>query len=630
MFTFEVLGVSSSFEVIGVYGVERVSEPFKFELEVLTSDLTLTRHVGQSALSRMKIGRVTTSRHGILNEISVISAEDSKVRYKVSLVPAIARLELKADCRIFQEVTVEDILSTILQEHDIEDFEFALASTHAGKDYIVQYRETDSDFFHRILEAEGLFYYFEHRSNGHTLIIADNASAYKPIPGRSQTLRYDTNVGASESVTEFSLSSFAAVDSVRLRDYDFAAPAANLDVSKRVPGTAGSINEIYDYPGGYKTRSEGQRKLGWRFDAERLNTLSANAVSNSPRLAPGFTYSLSGYPYKAANQTYVVAEIVHDATQDPINARQVRYQNSAVCISAKIPFRLADEYPSLVMQGPQTATIVGPAGEEVFVDDHARVKVQFHWDRAGQANENSSAWIRVAQATAGNGWGSVAIPRIGSEVLVDFVNGDPNQPVVIGSLYNGANQPPYSLPENKNITALRTRSTSGGRGFNELRLNDTAGSEQVLVRSQKDFNLVVQNDYHEDVARNSDTSVGHDANLTIGGQRTETVGADMLLSVGGKLTEEAGGDQMLTIGGNQTYSVGKGLTQIIEKAYKTTVGDKATINAKALVFEAVDSIVFKVGVAKLEMRKNGDIKIEGKKIDIKASGKLTMKGSNTS
>lgn len=630
MFKFEVIGVSTTFNVINVHGVERISEPFEFEIEVLTNDSTLTQHIGQSALYRMQIGRVTTSRHGMLNHISVIDAEGSQIRYKVSLVPAIASLELKADCRIFQDVTVEDMLSTILQEHDIDDFEFAITGVHTSKDYIVQYRETDLDFFHRIIEEEGLFYYFEHDNAGHTLNIADNASAYKPIPGRSQTLRYDSNVGASERVTEFSLSSLAAVDSVRLRDYNFTTPTANLHVSKRAPGTAGSIKEIYDYPGGYQTRSEAQRRAGWRFDAERLNTLSANASSNSPRLTPGFTYRLSGHQYKAANQTYVVAEIVHDGAQDPTNSRQVRYQNSAVCVSAKTPFRLTDRYPSLIMQGPQTATVVGPSGEEVYVDDHGRVKVQFHWDRLGQSDENSSAWIRVAQTTAGNGWGSFAIPRIGSEVLVDFVNGDPNQPVVIGSLYNGDNQVPYSLPENKNITVLKTRSTPNGREFNELRFDDTAGSEQVLLRSQQDFTLVVQNDYHEDVARNSDGNIGHDASLTIGGQRTETVGANMHLSVGGKLTEEVGGDHTLTIGGNLTYAVGKGFTQTIEKAYKTTVGDKATITAKSLAFEAVDSIVFNVGTAKLEMKKNGDIKIEGKKIDIKASGKLTMKGSNIS
>ncbi len=622
MFKLEVTGVSSSLEVIDVHGVERISEPYEFELEILTTDATLTRYIGQSAIYRMQIGRVTTYRHGILNEISVIDAEDSQVRYKVSLVPAIARLELKADCRIFQDATVEVILSTILQEHGVNDFEFALSGSRVSKDYVVQYRETDLDFFHRIVEEEGLFYFFEHDSDGHTLIIADHASAYKPISGRSQILRYDTNIGASERVTQFSLSHLAVADSVRLRDYSFTAPTANLDISKRASGTAASINEIYDYPGGYMTRSEGQRKLGWRFDAERLNMRTASASSNSLRLAPGFTYRLSGHRYRAANQTYVVAEIIHNGTQDPANIRQVRYQNSAVCVSAKTPLRLTDAYPSLRMHGPQTATVVGPAGEEIYVDEYGRVKVQFHWDRSGQSDENSSAWIRVAQTVAGNGWGSVAIPRIGSEVLIDFVNGDPNQPVVIGSLYNGANPVPYPLPENKNITALKTRSTPNGRGFNELRFDDTAGSEQVLVRSQKDFSLTVHNDSREDTARNSNVSIGRDANLTIAGHRTETVGGNMLLSVGGKLSEEVGGDL--------TNTVGKGLTQTIGKAYKNTVGDKATINAKSIVLEAADSILFKVGTARVEIKKNGDIKIEGKKIDIKASGTLTMKGSNIS
>ncbi len=629
MFTFTVKDVTAKFEVMNVRGVERMSEPYEFELEVLSSDTSLPDYIGREAYYRLEIGSAITFRHGLLNQITVTNVDDSNVRYLVSLVPSITRLELKSDCRIFQDVTIEDVLGSVFEEHGIEAYELNLGNTHSPKSYLVQYRETDLDFLHRIMEEEGLFYYFEHDHSGHTLVITDDAAAYKTLSGGSQSLHYGASAGTAERVKEFSLSQLAATNAVRLRDFNYELPGANLDVSRQVPRTT-SLHELYDYPGGYKMRSDGQRQARWRFDAERLHARSADAVTNSSRLAPGFTFKLSGHPYRPANKSYVATEVIHHGEQDSASGRLLRYENNVVCLSEKTPYRLTDRYPSLTMQGPQTATVVGPSGEETHVDELGRVKVQFHWDREGEFDEHSSAWIRVAQSSAGNSWGHFVIPRVGSEVLVDFVNGDPHRPVIIGSLYNGSNHVPYPLPENKNITALKTKSTPSGRGFNELIFDDTAGSERVSLRAQKDLSLLVQNDHHENIASNFNVNISNDATIAIGNDRTESVGSNRSLTIGGSKTEQVSKSYSLDIGDDHTCSVGKKLTQEIADHYTCTVGKNATVNAKSILFEAMDAIAFKVGDARVEMKKSGDIKIEGKKIDIKASGKLTMKGSNIS
>lgn len=572
MFLLEIKDVTAKLEVINVHGVERISEPYEFKLEVLSSDSSLTKYIGKEATFTFVVGRAKTIRHGILNRVTVVEADNLKVRYQLSLVPAIARLELKSNCRIFQDITIQDVLEDILQEHDISAFQIKLSGTHSAKTYLVQYRETDLDFLHRLIEQAGLFYYFKHHNDHHTLIIADDAAEYQDIPGGSPSLRYEPSSVQTERVTEFSLSRIAAAKSVRLRDYNYETPAAKLEVSKKALQTANSSNELYDYPGGYQHRNEGQSRVRWRLDAERVHTLSAKAATNIPRFSPGHTFKLMGHRYPAANQAYVLIEVIHDGEQEPSSSSSVRYQNSMKCISAKVPYRSTGRYPALVMQGPQTATVVGPAGEEIFVDDQGRIKIQFHWDRTGQFDENSSAWIRVTQASAGKGWGHISIPRIGNEVLVDFVNGDPHQPVIIGSLYNGSNQVPYSLPKNKTVTALKTRTSPNGSGFNELRFDDIADNELVSLHAQKDFSMAVQNNF------------------------------------------------VTAVGNNHKCNIGK--------QYFCKVGDKATLNAKSILLKATETIEFKVGNASIMMNKNGDIQIVGKQIDIKSRGKLTLKGSN--
>lgn len=610
MFQLEIDDVDAKLEVVSLRGVERISEPFDFELEVLTGGSSLATHIGQGAA--LTIGGTGTTRHGLLQRVTMLGVEGAEVRYRLGIVPDLVRLNLRANCRVFQNVTVDDVLSMLLEEHEVTDVELSLSEVHAPRPYLVQYRETDLEFAQRLLEEEGMFYFFQHKKDRSKLVIADDAASYLPIPGRSASLRYGPHSGAQERVSRFSLSSRAGTDAVRMRSYNYETPSASLDLSKKVARSAGSA-ELFDYPGGYQSRAAGQSRVRWRLDAERVPVSSADAATNVPRIAPGHIFALTDHGHRPANSRYVATGVLHQGEQAEPGSRKTRYHNEVDCVSAGLPYRSTGRYPRLTMKGPQTATVVGPVGEEVHVDEHGRVKVQFHWDRDGQQDENSSAWIRVAQVSAGKGWGAVTIPRIGHEVLVDFVDGDANQPVIVGSLYNGSNRPPYPLPEKKNKAGVTTRSTPGGSGYNELSFDDTAGEEKVLLRSQKDLEVQAGND--------AVVAIGADLSIANGNNFTHTIDNDHALGTAGTFTHVVGKDHVL--------ESEKGFTHTVGAAYSCTATGSATLLAKTLTLGATDKITLQVGSARLVMRKNGDITIDGKAIKVEATGLLTLKGSNT-
>jgi type VI secretion system secreted protein VgrG len=314
-----------------------------------------------------------------------------------------------------------------------------------------------------------------------------------------------------------------------------------------------------------------------------------------------------------------------------------------------------------LVQGSQTAVVVGPDGEEVYVDKHGRVKVQFHWDRKGEKDENSSCWVRVSQPWAGKNWGAVSIPRIGQEVIVGFLEGDPDRPIITGRVYNARQVPPYELPANKTQTGIKSRSSKGGNGstFNEIRMEDKKGEELLYLHAEKDKSVVVENNNTEQVGNNETISIGHNQEITVGENRTETVeedheetigvdmtltvGSDREMTVGADLEEKVGGDMTLTVGSDRSTSVGSDLTLkvaknagvVVGKKGAVKVGDLCSLEAKKVQIKADDEISLKVGSASITMKKNGNVDIMGKnitvkgqsKVNVKASGKVTVKGA---
>jgi type VI secretion system secreted protein VgrG len=455
---------------------------------------------------------------------------------------------------------------------------------------------------------------------------------------------------------------------VVLKDFNFETPKAKLRVSRSAPNHHAHADfEDYDYPGDYPKSSEGETFASLRLEEHNARYAQTRGTGNPRGLAAGDLFELEGYPVAADNREYLITAdtiTIHgpDYESEASFHDQALFRSTFVAIESHCPFRTERRTPRPAVAGPQTAIVVGKAGEEILTDEYGRVKVQFHWDRKGKDDENSSCWVRVAQIWAGSGFGGINIPRIGDEVVVDFLEGDPDRPLITGRVYNADNMPPYPLPGNKTQTGIKSRSTKGGspQNFNELRFEDLKGNEEVYLQAEKDLNTLVKNDETHTVGhdrvkkvKNDETStitgnrteeVGKNEKITIHGNRTETVDKDETITISGARKESVSKDETITITGARTESVGKDETITITAARKVDVGKADTLNVgagrtqtitgddhvtvtKKLVFDAGDEVVIKTGDASITMKKDGTIILKGKDVSITASGKINAKAS---
>lgn len=513
MFQFEIGGVSTKLDVTTVHGVERMSEPFVFDVEVRSRSSSLVKQLGRSATLRLDSDGVAAIRHGILSRITATGLDASTTRYRMRLVPQVATLELRSTCRVFQDLTADEVVTEVLSEHGVDDVENVGSGQRSARPYLVQYRETDLEFIHRLLDDEGMFYFFVHEPDRHIMVIADDAAQYRSLTGASSSLGFDTSGRRHENVSALVVSSALTPDAVRLRDYDPTDPAAELDVRARARNTTGS-REWFDYPGGFADVITGEHRARARLQAVRAAGSSVEVTTNSPRVSPGHTFELVDHPRRPANANYVVVGVTHDGEQDDGADPPGRYVAVASCNDAAATYRRRGDRPAPRMRGPQTATVVGPVGEDRFVDQLGRVKVQFRWDRDGVRDERSSAWIRVVQASAGEGAGSLTVPRIGDEVLVDFIDGDPDRPVIVGSLYNGANLPPVELPDNKHQTIVASSTTQGGERH-EFVFDERARDASVRLQSGGRLDIKAKGDAHVN-AQNIALAASEQVRVTVG------------------------------------------------------------------------------------------------------------------
>ena len=571
--------------------------------------------------------------HGIVKSLLPGSMWGRGYRqFEIEMVPWLWFLDRTSDIRIFQKMTTKEILEQVLQgarkSGKVEDLgfkrEFDLAGIKGGfekRDYCVQYRETDFNFVSRLMEEEGIYYYFKHAFDSHRMILANTPQGHFDCADPKVEFRRQDHV--RPHVHEWKPRFETKTGKWRLKDFDFKKPSTDLTASRNtvLKPPAFKPYEVYDYPGGYETTSEGQRFASLRMQEHEAGYRVIDSACDLVSFSPGARFDLvervgteeelrdlpphgdeHEYHYEEVLDTeygpYVITAITHTIV-DPSHGTSesdspLRYENRFTCIPLSVPFRPASITPKPVVRGPQTATVVGPAGEEIYTDEFGRIKVQFHWDREGEKNEDSSCWVRVAQTWAGRQWGTIYIPRIGHEVVVDFLEGDPDHPIIIGSMYNAENMPPYGLPGSKTQSGLKTRSSLGGGGsdFNELRFEDKAGSEEVYFHAQKNFVRYVEHDDKLDV-RNDQT-------ITIKQNRTETL--------------EMGNDKVTLKMGNRTT--------------KLNLGADST--------EAMQKIELKVGQSSITIDQLGItlkgmmIKINGTIMtDIKAGALLTLKGPIT-
>jgi len=679
-FLFQISGKKHETRVVEFNVIEGISTTYEVNLTLASeSEITFDNVAGLEAVLTLGAGADGASGkstdanrhfHGIINKFKRVGSNGDFHIYRTQVVPTLWLLSLERDCRTFQNKTVQEIVGQILKEGSVKSdrYRFVLNNTYPKREYCNQYRETDFNFVSRLLEEEGIFYFFEHGRDKHVLVFTDDAFHCVPIQGDA-SIPFGPSGGLNQDKESISAFNF----SQRIRPGAFTHTSFNeerpsLDLLSKREGKIYKDLEVYDYTANYESPERGTAIAKIRLEEQKTLKMKAKGQSSCSRLIPGYKFKLTDHGYKDFEKEYLIAAVAHSGDQPQSLDAQAGggggYENAFICLPGTVKFRPARITPKPVMTGLQTAIVVGPQGEEIYSEKYAQVKVQFHWDRLGKNDENSSCWIRVGQMWGGAGWGSQFVPRIGDEVLVDFLEGDPDQPIIVGCVYNEANQPIYDAKNNKTQSGIKTRSYPDGPGFNELRFEDKKGEEHVYLQGEKDWNILIKNDKGQNVGHdetlsvannrtktvgvnqsetigankeirvgaNHTESIGSNMNVSVGGAKTETVGSSTSLSVGGTKTETVALASAENVGGAKALTVGGALAITVAGAMNTAVGlvqaeevglVKKTMVGKSYDITAGDSIKITCGKSMIEMAKDGQITIRGTWLYIEGSSQVS-------
>jgi type VI secretion system secreted protein VgrG len=593
---------------------EGISELFKYDVELLHEEDEVS-FMPTVIDPQMIVGHAVTvfvssldgSKReftGIVNRFTQGNRDARFSYYYISVVPHIWLLTQKSQSRIFQQISVPDILKKVFEGFQIK---YELQEQYEPRNYCVQYGETDFDFVSRLMEEEGIYYFFEHQDGVHKMIIADTPQSHRDCPGKS-SIPFFLNTGDADdfigAVNTFLSDYVLQTGKVTMWDYNFQLPTNRLENEKPSRFTFGDNQKLekYDFPGGYARKYDGidkgggeqagelqkiftdrQSTVGKTMESLDARVTTANGTSDCCSIVSGYRFNLIEHPNGTLNRLYTITSATHEAEQSPsyVSNETLRepYTNRFECIAhgaGQPDFRPLRKTPKPIIRGSQTAFVVGPPGEEIFTDKYGRVKVQFNWDRESEGNGSSSCWVRVAQSWASNKWGSMFIPRIGMEVVVHFLEGDPDQPIITGCVYNPQTMPPYLLPDEKTKSTVKSNSSKGGGGFNEFRFEDKKGSEQIFLHAEKDQDIRVKNDTKEIVGRDRHLiterdqfeKVKKDKHLRVMGNHNEKVdsaisiqaGTDFEEKAGTKFAVDAGTEIHLKSGTSMTLESGVSLT----------------------------------------------------------------------
>jgi type VI secretion system secreted protein VgrG len=611
-------------ELASFTGREEISGLFLYELEMISDNnaITASQIVGKNVTFAVRLAD-GSPRHfnGFVSRFSA-GNEDRQGRrnYRAEVVPWLWFLTRTTDCRIFQKKTVPDIIQQVFKDLGFTDFQLNLKGKHPERDYCVQYRESDFAFVSRLMEEEGIFYFFKHEDGKHTMVVGDQKGAYFDCPEGDVEFPRDAGTRAvTDHITRWEHRYEYRSGKIAHTDYNFEDhPARNEPTPSKLmmanQSTTVSLEniqkfELYEYPGAFAKKEDGDSLAKVRMEEEEAAYDVVEGAATCRTFAVGGKFKVKTHWSKSEEgKKYVITVIEHSATEPAAyeTGEEVadEYSNTFTCIPDSVTFRPQRTTPRPTIAGTQPAVVVGPPGEEIYPDKYGRVKIQFFWDREGKSDDKSSCWVRCAQTIAGKGWGAVLIPRIGQEVVVSFFEGDPDRPLITGVVYNADQMPPYALPDKKTQCGIKSNSTKGGGGSNEIRMDDTKGKEQVFVHAQYNQDIEVENDETIKIGNNRTETVGKDESITIGANRTEKVGKDENISIAGNRTEMVNKDESITIAGNRTETIGKKLS-----------------------ITAADELSIKVGMASITMKKDGTVTIKGKDIMIEGSGKITGKAS---
>ena len=622
-------------------GSETLGQGFRYQLELLSTDpgIDFSEVLGEPASVRLSLAEGARGRerffHGVVSDFVQIDSADLRyARYEMTLRPWLWFLTRTSDCRIFQGRTVPEIVGAVFQELGFSDFEERLSGTYAEREYCVQYRETDFDFVSRLLEEEGIYYFFEHEEHRHTMILADDNHGLDSLGTIPYSADVNLGPGKAESIFGWRLQQQLQAGRYVLNDYDFEGPKKSLlSLSTHERPHAGADYELYDYPGRYQVSAEGEHYSRRRIEELHAQFERITGSSNARSLRAGVLFELRRHPREDQNKTFLVTDIEYQIASTEFEMGSgSRLDRPFLCrvtaLDAQQPFRPERITPRPVIQGPQAAVVTGPPDDEIYTDEHGRVKCQFHWDRYGERDENSSCWIRVSQMWAGKQWGAMAVPRIGQEVIVDFLEGDPDRPIITGRVYNGEQKPPYTLPANKTQTGIKSRSTQYGGvdTFNEFRFEDKKGKEQVFLQAERNQDVRVKNDAFEWIGNQRHLIVAKDQFEQVDGAKHGLVKGDQFQQVEGDRHLQVEGDRFEQVKGNQHLSVdGDRFEQVKGRAHLTVTNDQNQSVGGTLSIKVDGDIQEKVG-GNHALESGMQIHLKGgMTVVIEAGAQLTLK-----
>jgi type VI secretion system secreted protein VgrG len=561
-------------------GREDLSQLFEYQVDLLSarSDISLDEIMGKNVTVKLELPDDSTRFYnGYVTRFTQMGTLGRYYTYHATVRPWLWFLTRTADCRIFSKMTVPKIVEKVLNEHSVVDVKFDLSGTYREWEYCVQYRETDFNFVSRLMEQEGIYFYFKHQDKRHTLVVADSYTAheatagYESIPfipaGRSTRPK-------QEHIDTWSFGREIMPGRYVMDDYNFETPSLELQSKTQIVRKHALADyEIYDYPGEYGVTGEGEHYVKRRLEQVQAQFELFHAKGNTRGVTVGSLFKLTGHTRQDQNREYLVVGASYSleySEYESLEGGGSQYSCGFTTMSSGEPFRAPRSTPKPIVQGPQTAIVVGPAGDEIHTDKYGRVKVQFHWDREGKHDENSSCWMRVSHPWAGKGWGAISVPRIGQEVIVDFLEGDPDRPIITGRVYNAETMPPFGMPAGAVISGIKSNTHKGG-GYNEMSMDDTAGKEKITIHGQYDMNTTIEHDQTNTINNNRSTKVVVDDSLNVDANRTVHVKGKHSETVdsGQEVTVSSGYKETIT--GSATSSITGGLTETITGEHKTTV-----------------------------------------------------------
>ncbi|MBE0616898.1 MAG: type VI secretion system tip protein VgrG [Proteobacteria bacterium] len=624
---------------------EELARLFEFQVDLLSSDaeIAFDEVLGQNMTVALELPQGETRYfNGFVSRFRQIGRVKNDVCYQATLRPWLWFLTRTADCRIYQDQTVPAIVKDVFRRHGFTDFEELLSDSYTTLQYCVQYRETSFNFVSRLMEQEGIYYFFKHENGKHTLVLCDSYGSHQRNPGYEKMPYHPpTETGAQEdSICEWLITCEVQPGAFALRDFNFQKPKEDLGARSLIQRDhAGGDFEVYDYPGDYAEYGDGERYARVRIEELQAQHERLQGRSFARGLATGGLFELTGFPRADQNREYLIVSTTHELAA-------AEYESGAgpegvapcACRFLAVDSRQAYRAPRLTLkplvQGPQTAIVVGKEGEEIWTDKYGRVKVRFHWDRQEKdpedkpiPDEGRSCWIRVGQYWSGKKWGSLAVPRLGTEVIVEFLEGDPDRPLITGQVYNEACLPPYDPSGRATVTALKTNSSKGGGGFNELRFEDKKGEEQVFLHGEKNLDIRIKNDRFETVGHDRSLVVENDKREHVKNERHEEVGSHHYESIGGDLHLKVAGKEAVAIDKSLSVTVGEDVAEVFKGSHGHQVGGDYYVKAANIIIEAASNVTIKVGGSFIAIEAGG-IKISsGGQVVAEAGATAKVKGA---